>query len=290
LNHPNPSNNTNFYSYDNLGDLAGLTDENLHRTRNAFDVLMEPISKTLPDGTLTETRSYDTAGNLASLTHFNGVTTTYTYDALNRPLTRATPGEPTVSFTYTATGKYATSTAGDGTVTYSYDSLDRLITKATPEGTLSYTYDAAGHVASIASSNPNGASVGYSYDELSRLSSVVDNRLSGSNTTTYAYDPASNLTAATYPNGYQAIYIYDQLNRVTGMASQVSGYTYQLGRTGNRTGANELNGRTLNWSYDGIYRLTDETIASDPADENGSVSYGLDPVGNSLSVLVERYN
>jgi YD repeat-containing protein len=118
----------------------------------------------------------------------------------------------------------------------------------------------------------------------------VDNRLSGSNTTTYAYDPASNLTAATYPNGYQAIYIYDQLNRVTGMASQVSGYTYQLGRTGNRTGANELNGRTLNWSYDGIYRLTDETIASDPADENGSVSYGLDPVGNSLSVLVERYN
>ena len=71
----------------------------------------------------------------------------------------------------------------------------------TPEGTLSYTYDAAGHVASIASSNTNGISVSYTYDDLNRLSTVVDNRLSGNNTTTYTYDPASNLATATYPNG-----------------------------------------------------------------------------------------
>jgi hypothetical protein len=37
-----------------------------------------------------------------------------------------------------------------------------------------------------------------------------------------AYDPASNLTTATYPNGYQAIYTYDQLNWVTGLATQNS--------------------------------------------------------------------
>jgi hypothetical protein len=41
--------------------------------------------------------------------------------------------------------------------------------------------------------------------------------------------------------------------------------------------------RTLNWSYDGIYRLTNETITSDPSHNNGSVGYGLDPVGNRLS-------
>jgi RHS repeat-associated protein len=39
----------------------------------------------------------------------------------------------------------------------------------------------------------------------------------------------------------------------------------------------------VNWSYDGIYRLTNETIASDPSQVNGSVAYGLDPVGNRLS-------
>jgi RHS repeat-associated protein len=45
----------------------------------------------------------------------------------------------------------------------------------------------------------------------------------------------------------------------------------------------ELGGRTANWTYDGIYRLTNESIANDPSNENGSVSYGLDPVGNRLS-------
>jgi YD repeat-containing protein len=172
LSHPNPSNNTNFYGYDNLGNLSGLTDENLHTTQNWFDLFNEPVQKTLPDGSLTETRSYDQAGNLVSLTHFNGVTTTYTYDAQNRKFTQSTPGEPTISFTYTATGKYSTSAAGDGTVNYSYDSLDRLTTKATPEGALSYTYYASGNVESITSSNAGGASVSYTYDDLNRLSSA----------------------------------------------------------------------------------------------------------------------
>jgi RHS repeat-associated protein len=34
---------------------------------------------------------------------------------------------------------------------------------------------------------------------------------------------------------------------------------------------------------DGIYRLTNETITSDPSSKNGSIGYGLDPVGNRLS-------
>lgn len=44
--------------------------------------------------------------------------------------------------------------------------MDRLTVKATPEGRLNYTFDPAGHVASIASSNPNGASMAYTYDSL----------------------------------------------------------------------------------------------------------------------------
>jgi RHS repeat-associated protein len=283
VNHPNPSNNTNYYGYDPLGNLTGLTDENLHTTVNFFDVLNEPVQKVLPDQTLTESRQYDPAGNLISLTHFNGITTSYTYDTLNRLLTRTTPGEAPVSFTYTATGKYLTSTAGDGTVNYGYDSLDRLTTKATPEGTLSYTYYPNGQVKTITSSNANGTSVAYTYDDLNRLSTVVDNNLPGQNTTTYSYDNASNVATVAYPNGLQSSFTYDMLNRLTGMTTPVSSYNYQLGPTGNRTSDTEGTGRTLNWSYDGIYRLTNETIANDPSQNNGSVSYGLDPVGNRLS-------
>ena len=286
-NSPNTSNNTNVYGYDGVGNLAELADENGHTTLNAFDLLYRLTAKTLPDGSLTETRSYDTAGNLVSLTHFNGKTTTYAYDSLNRLLSR-TPdpslGESTVSFTYTATDKRATMTDGSGTTTYSYDDMDRLTTKAAPQGTLNYTYDAAGNLASMSSSHSNGVSVSYTYDAQNRLSTVVDGRLgSGANTTTYGYDPASNVANVTYPNGLQSVFSYDSLNRVTGLATQVSGYVYQLGPTGNRTSSLELNGRAINWTYDGINRLTQETVTSAPSGKNGTVSYGLDPVGNRLS-------
>ncbi len=286
VNHPNQSNNTNFYGYDTDKNLVSLTDENGNTTKNAFDIYSDPVSMILPDGSLTEMRQYDAIGNLISLTHFNGKTTTYTYDGLNRLLTR-TPdpslGESAISFTYNANGKFATSTDATGTTYYTYGSLGRLISKQTPEGTLNYTYDAVGRVTSIASSNPNGASVSYTYDDLNRLSTVVDNRLQGYNTTTYTYDSASNVATVTYPNGLQSTFNYDSLNRLTSMSTPVSNYSYQLDPTGNRTSATEGNGRSLTWNYDGIYRLTNETISADPDNVNGSVAYGLDPVGNRQS-------
>ena len=67
------------------------------------------------------------------------------------------------------------------------------------------------------------------------------------------------------------------------MNAAKASYSYTLSPTGNRTGAVESSGRTLNWSYDGIYRLTNEAISLDPHSINGSVGYGLDPVGNRLS-------
>jgi RHS repeat-associated protein len=86
-----------------------------------------------------------------------------------------------------------------------------------------------------------------------------------------------------YPNGLESQFTYDTLNRVTAMNAAKASYSYTLSPTGNRTGAVESSGRTLNWSYDGIYRLTNETISLDPHSVNGSVSYGLDPVGNRQS-------
>jgi RHS repeat-associated protein len=286
LNAPDSSHNTTAYGYDPDGNLIALTDANGHTTSNAFDILYQLSSKTLPDGSSTESRSYDTAGNLITLRHFNGLSTSYSYDGLNRLLSR-TPdpnsGEPTVSFTYTATGKRASMTDASGTTTYTYDSLDRLTMKATPEGTLNYTYDAAGNLASMTSSDGN-ASVDYTWDELNRLSTVVDNRLSGSNTTTYSYDPANNLATATYPNGLQTTFAYDTQNRMTGVSSRTGSYQYGLGPTGNRISATEQGGRSITWNYDGIYQLTNETISSDPNNNGGRVAYGLDPVGNRLSI------
>src|SRR5207247_3283496 len=85
----------------------------------------------------------------------------------------------------------------------------------------------------------------------------------------------------------QSSFTYDALNRLTMLpitkTSTIASYTYGLGQAGNRQSLTELGGRSVTYTYDGIYRLTNETISSDPHGKNGSVGYGLDPVGNRLS-------
>jgi hypothetical protein len=119
--------------------------------------------------------------------------------------------------------------------------------------------------------------------DLNRLATVTGNRLSGNNVTTYNHNNASNVGAVAYPNGVQAQFTYDLPNRVSSLTSQVSGYTYQRGPTGNLKNMVELSGRTVNWTYDGIYRLTNESITNDQYGEGGQLTYGLDPVGNRTS-------
>jgi RHS repeat-associated protein len=287
VNSPNAPNNVTQYGYDFLGNLSSVMDANSHTTQYAFDVLSELQSTTppvLPPNAVPERRGYDEAGNLLSLTHFSGKITSYSYDSLNRLTSRSTVGEPTVSFTYWPTGKRKTMSDASGTTYYYYDAADRLKQKVTPGGTLDYAYDGAGHLASMSSENANGVSVSYAYDELNRLKTVTDNRLMGQNTTTYTYDAASNLGTVAYPNGVQSTFSYDTLNRLTDVnSSQAGNYHYDLYPAGNRKDASEASGRSVTWSYDGIYRLTNEAINSDPANKNGSVGYNLDPVGNRQS-------
>jgi hypothetical protein len=80
---------------------------------------------------------------------------------------------------------------------------------------------------------------------------------------------------------------YDPMNRLTELSMPpVADYKYTLGATGNRTNATEQSGRALAWNYNNIYRLTGETIANDPANNNGnngSATYQLDPEGNRTS-------
>jgi len=182
-----------------------------------------------------------------------------------------------------------------GQTTYGYDPRNRLTSKQTPFGTLSYTYDNAGDVATIASSNTNGALLTYAYDALNRLSTVTDNRLvaqgSTSGVTHYSYDPVSNLSGYTYPNGVQTSYSYDGLNRLTQMGSAKSGalssYAYTLGAAGNRLTVAELSGRNVAYGYDALYRLTSEAVTADPHNHNVTNGYLYDAVGNRQQWLVD---
>jgi len=89
---------------------------------------------------------------------------------------------------------------------------------------------------------------------------------------------------------------YNSLNRLTDVAAAKGGgalasYSYTLGPSGNRTGVTELNGRTVTYTYDDLYRLTSETIAAGSGAtfacgtaQCGTVGYVYDPVGNRTSM------
>jgi RHS repeat-associated protein len=130
----------------------------------------------------------------------------------------------------------------------------------------------------------------YPYDADNRLASVTDG---AGMTTNYTYDAVGNLSSFVYPNGVSTSYTYNSLNRLTNMQSvcgttapgcgtagaAIASYTYTLGAAGNRLSVVELSGRNVNYGYDGLYRLTSESIAGASA-QNGNINYQYDPVGN----------
>jgi RHS repeat-associated protein len=278
---------TTQYTYDALKNLLSSTDANGRATRFEYDALNRLIKRVLPLG-MADLYTYDQVGNLATRTDFNGKQTSYEFDAMNRLTARrpdASLGEPAVLYSYTATGMRRSMTDASGTTTYTYDQRDRLLTKQTPQGTLTYTYDLAGGLTSMRSSNADGVSVDYTYDDLNRLESVIDNRLVAS-TTTYTYDAVGNLKSDSRPNGVRADYTYNALNRLTDLGVTRSGttqasYAYTLDRTGRRLSVTEGGGRTVNYTYDAVYRLTREAVSNSAS--NGVVDYTYDPVGNRLS-------
>ena len=164
VNSPNTNANTTVYGYDALGNPITLARRQHAHNLPELRPAERADAKTLPDGTLTETP------------HLRQQRQPRLGHALQRrhDHVRLRPIEPAAfaldarrddgQLYLHAHRQIRHLNRRDGTTTYAYDNLDRLTTKATPEGTLNYTYDAAGHVARIHSSNPNGAYVAYTYD------------------------------------------------------------------------------------------------------------------------------
>ncbi|HKQ04260.1 MAG TPA: LamG-like jellyroll fold domain-containing protein, partial [Blastocatellia bacterium] len=284
------------YGYDELGNQTSQTDALNRVTRYEYDKLGRRTKRSLPLGQ-SETCVYNNVGTLTSRTDFRGKTTQYGYDVMNRLLSKtpdASLSEPAVTFIYTATGRRLTMSDASGTTTYSYDVRDRLLSKATPEGTLSYTYDSGGNLLTLSSNHADGVSTSYGYDALNRLSTVTDNAPAvgtrpATGVASYSYDAAGNLSVYVYPNQVQTAYTYNSLNRLTDMSiskagATIASYSYTLGAAGNRLSVTEQSGRSVSHGYDGLYRLTSETISSDPVSaNNGQISYSYDAVGNRLT-------
>jgi RHS repeat-associated protein len=147
--------------------------------------------------------------------------------------------------------------------------------------TTSYSYDANSNRTGFTA--PDGSTNSYSYDTLNRMSNLTS---SWAGSFGVSYDALGRRTQLTRPNGIATYDSYDSLSRPLSVlhktgGSTIDGASYTLDSAGNRTAKTDyLASVTSNYSYDGIYELT-QTLQGGTTKE----SYTYDPVGNRLSSL-----
>ena len=105
---------------------------------------------------------------------------------------------------------------------------------------------------------------------------------------TYTYDQIGQRTQLTYPSGLSNHYTYNILNRLTNLVQRqgpavLASYTYTLGLAGNRLGVVEVDGRSIQWTYDDADRLLGETRRDSTGTIITQTTFTYDPVGNRLT-------
>jgi len=172
------------------------------------------------------------------------------------------------------------------TTTFTYDRLNRMTTRNGPEGLTSWDYDITpGRMGSLKSVSNGIHRTKFTYDNLLRITQVVDSLVDDEYTTNYTYDAYGRVKTTEYPSGYSLISFYNE-----------HGYFshYREGDTNNKLWeALEMNAlgqmsrfatgnglQTTNTYYQGNARLrTVQTIAgqSTPVQD---LEYGWDALGN----------
>ena len=186
----NPAN----YSYDNYGNVISITDRTGNIYSNTYDNYNRPLTSIDPLGNVT-TYTYN-KGDLVSITDANGNVTQYSYDRANRIRQTTYADGTSRSFTYDTDGRLISRTDQNGNTTaYAYDSLNRLTMLDYPGENDSYfSYDAVG---SLLAANNQNATVSLSYDDMYRISQIIQN----GSTVSFSFDNANGTAATTYPGG-----------------------------------------------------------------------------------------
>ena len=156
--------------------------------------------------------------------------------------------------------------------------MDGLTRVDYPDGNyVSYKYDKSNRLTKVSTAFGDTS---YQYDAFDRITRVVDRN---GYATVYEYDANGNRTAVKYANGLTVSYEYDKLNRliceetVDSDSNLVVKYVYTLGASGERIKVEELD-RTVEYTYDELYRLTSETITK--GKNRTTYAYEYDSVSN----------
>jgi RHS repeat-associated protein len=287
-----------------------------------FDAADRVKTETDAEGNVT-TYSYDEAGNVIAVTDAEGHTTRYEYDALNRKTAAIDATGYRSETRYNQRGEVvAVSNANGETTRFEYDALGRKTAQVDPLGyRTEYQYDANGNLTCLIDANAQaglqpknsfGCTESRQYDELNRLSKIVD-ALNGE--TSFTYDLLGNRLTVKDAENKTWRFAYDDLGRLTSETDH-GGKTiaYQRDEAGNVWEKTNRLGEITRFTFDAGNRLTRidylkdgtaETYSYDAAGNrtaaaNGTVSYSFtwdrlnrltaktDSRGRSLSFTYDR--
>jgi len=274
-----PLGNTRTFSYDRTRNLVSMTDPNGNVITYTYDAANQPIGKTTFDNTTTY--GYDSVGNLIYISDTNSEIA-MVYDLAGRLIevsTSATAHQPAsvIGYIYDKVGNRLSMTDATGTTTYyrdpyhnRYYNVDAI---TNPEGkTIEFSYDYLGR--RTERSLPNGINTTYSYDDTSRLLSLVHSGISSFN---YTYDGVGNRLSMTTAAGTH-VYTYEntyQLLQATHPAIPTEAFTYD--GVGNRMSSAEF----PDWTYNADNQLTSYNGTTYTHDENGNMVIKTDGEGTT---------
>jgi RHS repeat-associated protein len=268
------------FGYDPVGNRTQVTDGKGLLTTFTYDGLNRLLTTTYDEGTAAATvvtESYD-ALNKVARTEGTGRVTQYGYDVLNRiasvdyesaTVDNLSYGRDTVGNVLWVVHPNEAGSLRD--VVYNYDRLNRQLSENSDGVTQTHSYDKAGNRLTTVYGGTN-RTLGYGYDALNRETGISDS--TSSLTTSYAYDLSGNIVQKSLANGTKELRSHDGRNRVSTLNNQTSGsvniagYGYGYDRAGNVMQVTEsypsggLSNRTITNSYDGVYRLLTEAIAT----------------------------
>jgi RHS repeat-associated protein len=319
---PDPSNSnsltlTTTYTYDPMNNLTQISQGSQTRTY-VFDGLRRKTSETTPEaGTISY--QYNSYGKMTQKTDARGVVTTITYDSTLNRLTQVSynvsgtsaASTPTVNYTYgTSTSSYNNGrltqmTDGLGTESFTYDQLGRNTqvqkTVYNVAYTTSWTFNLAGQVVTM--TYPSGRVIKNNYDSIGRATSVQNNSTSANYASSITYNTANEVTGFSYGNGITASFGYSaQRLQLTSIgysqgSSSLFSLSYSYTQNGGNDGAitsitdNVVAGRTENFTYDSLQRLTSASITGTSGGGGGSypawgLSWTYDRYGNRTAQAV----
>jgi RHS repeat-associated protein len=191
---------------------------------------LERLASTQIEGLTATDFAYDTRGRLSTVTRGTR-TATFAYDTDGRLASLTDPLSLKTSFTYDADGRLLTTTLADGRIIH-------------------FTHDANGNPTSV--TPPGKSAQTFTYTPVNLVSEYTPPTLSGTGSTTYAYNTDRDLTQITRPDGKTISFDYDSAGRLSSLITPTETVEYTYSSTsGNLVTASITSGEALAYDYNG---------------------------------------